>query len=216
MCYYVSNQLTRKEMKDTFGVSYEGPDFQGSEFTNGFSFPKTPVILDENPDIAVLGDWGLLPWWAKDRAPQKNTLNARIETLAEKASFKDSVSKRCLVLVHGFYEWKQLDAKGKKKEKYFIRLNNGEKPFALGGIYNFWTDPKTNELLTSFSIVTSGANEFMSEIHNTKDRMPLVLAKSAEEAWLSERSVDDFAFPNYDPDLVAINLDASSTQLSLF
>jgi len=217
MCYYVSNQLTRKEMKDAFGVTYEGPDYQGSEFTNGFSFPQTPVILDDNRTEAVLGDWGLVPAWAKDRTLQKSTLNARIETLTEKPSFKDSVSHRCLVLVKGFYEWKQLDAQGKRKEKYYIRLDNGEKPFALGGIYNFWTDPQTNEMLTSFSIVTSGANELMSEIHNTKDRMPLVLAKDAENAWLSDHTLEDFAFPHYNPSLIAVNLDAGSpTQLSLF
>ncbi|WP_226064717.1 SOS response-associated peptidase [Kaistella polysaccharea] len=216
MCYYVSNQLTRKEMKDTFGVTYEGPDFQGSEFTNGFSYPKTPIVLDDNPDEAILGDWGLIPVWAKDRNMQKSTLNARIETLVEKPSFRDSVSNRCLVLVKGFYEWKWLDSKGKKKEKYFIHLDNGEEPFALGGIYNIWTDEETEETLTSFSIVTSNANELMAEIHNTKDRMPLVLSKEAEEAWLSDRSIDNFAFPNYSPDLIAINLDVAGSQPTLF
>ena len=216
MCYYVSNQLTRKSMKDAFGVTFNGPDFQGSDFTNGFSYPKTPIITDENPDEAILGDWGLIPVWAKNRDMQKSTLNARIDTLTEKPSFKHSVSNRCLVLVNGFYEWKWLDSKGKKKEKYFIRLDNGEEPFALGGIYNIWTDEETEETLTSFSIVTSNANELMAEIHNTKDRMPLVLSKEAEEAWLSDRSVDNFAFPSYSPDLVAVNLDASTSQPTLF
>ena len=48
------------------------------------------------------------------------------------------------------------------------------------------------------------------EIHNTKDRMPLVLTKEASESWLSERAVDSFAFPNYSPELVARNLDAEN------
>ncbi len=216
MCYYVSNNLTRKEMKDTFGVTYNGPDFQGSDFTNGFSFPETPIILDENPDEAILGNWGLIPVWAKNRDMQKSTLNARIDSLTEKPSFKHSVSNRCLVLVKGFYEWKWLDGKGKNKEKYFIQLDNGDEPFALGGIYNIWKDFETEETLTSFSIVTSNANELMAEIHNSKDRMPLVLNKKAEKAWLSERSVDNFAFPHYSPELIATNLDNSPTQLTLF
>ena len=216
MCYYVSNQLTRKEMKEAFGVAYEGSEFQGSDFTNGFSFPKTPVILDDRPHEAIVGDWGLIPTWAKDRNLQKSTLNARIDTLSEKPSFRDSISSRCLVLVKGFYEWKWLDGKGKKKEKYFIQLNNGGQPFALGGIYNIWKDGETQETLTSFSIVTSNANEMMAEIHNTKDRMPLVLGKEAEEAWLSARALEHFAFPNYNPDLVAVNLDAGSFQPTLF
>lgn len=214
MCYYISNNLSKKEIKDSFGVEYSATDFKGSAFLNGFSHPRTPIIMDENPDAAILGDWGLIPFWAKNRDVQKMTLNARIETLSEKPSFKSSVSNRCLVLVNGFYEWKWLDSKGKNKEKYFIQLDNGNEPFALGGIYNIWTDQDTNETLTSFSIVTSNANELMSEIHNTKDRMPLVLSKEAEEAWLSDRSIDNFAFPNYSPQLVALNLDsANSTTL---
>ncbi len=216
MCYYVSNSLTRKEMKDSFGVDYSGPDYAGSTFTNGFSFPKSPIIVDENPEEAILGDWGLIPPWAKDRKMQKSTLNARIDTLGDKPSFKHSVTNRCLVLVNGFYEWKWLDITGKKKEKYYIKLKNKDQPFSLCGIYNIWTDRETGETLTSFSIVTSNANEMMAEIHNTKDRMPLVLSKEAEESWLSAREVEDFAFPNYSPNLVAVNLDEGSSQPTLF
>lgn len=216
MCYYVSNSLTRKEMKDAFGVEYDGPEFNGSDFTNGFTHPQTPIILDEDDHRAIPGNWGLLPVWAKNKDLQKNTLNARLDTLTKKPSFRDSVQNRCLVLVKGFYEWKWLDSKGKKKEKYFITLDNGGSPFALGGIYNTWTDPETAEYLTTFSIVTSNANEMMAEIHNSKDRMPLVLSKAAEKAWLQEESVEAFAFPYYDPDLVAVNLDAGLHQPTLF
>ncbi|MEC5158866.1 hypothetical protein RCH13_002796 [Chryseobacterium sp. MP_3.2] len=60
--YYISNNLSKKEIKDSFGVEYNALDFKGSVFLNGFSFPKTPVIMDENPDVAVLGDWGLIPF----------------------------------------------------------------------------------------------------------------------------------------------------------
>ena len=80
MCYYISNNLTKKEIKDSFGVEYNALDFKGSGFLNGFSHPKTPIIMDENPDEAILGDWGLIPLWAKNRDVQKMTLNARIET----------------------------------------------------------------------------------------------------------------------------------------
>jgi len=203
MCYFISNKLTKKEIKDNFNVDYDGPEFTGSSFVNGFSFPKTPIIIDELPTNAILGDWGIIPSWAKNRDGQKMTLNARIETIAEKSSFKASVGKRCLVLVNGFYEWKWLDEKGKEKEKYFIHLDNNNKPFALGGIYNIWKDKTTNETLTSFSIVTTEANELMSEIHNTKHRMPMVLSKEAEDAWLGNRKIEYFAFPHYNPNLVA-------------
>ncbi len=34
------------------------------------------------------------------------------------------------------------------------------------------------------SIITTAANELMSEIHNTKKRMPVILNPEAEKAWL--------------------------------
>lgn len=203
MCYYVDAKLTKKEMKDAFGVGYNGPDYEGSSFVNGFAHPNIPIILDDNPDEAILGNWGIIPPWAKNRDGQKMTLNARIETIGEKSSFKASVNKRCLVLVNGFYEWKWLDAKGKEKEKFYIQLDNDDKPFALGGIYNVWTDKETGEQLTSFSIVTTEANELMAEIHNTKHRMPMVLDKTIQEAWLDDRKIQDFSFPHYNPKLFA-------------
>ncbi len=206
MCYYVSNLVTKKEMKDAFGVTYTGPKFEGSGFLNGFTHPKTPIVTNEDPESAILGAWGLVPPWAKNRDIRKSTLNARIETLADKPSFRDSVNNRCLVLVTGFYEWKWHDAKGKQKEKFFIRLNNDNRPFALGGIYNSWHDREKNETLMSFAVVTSGANDLMADIHNTKDRMPLVLTAQAAKAWLKAQPTERFEFPAYDPDLVAISV----------
>lgn len=89
-------------------------------------------------------------------------------------------------MVNGFYEWKWLDQKGKEKQRHYIQLDSEDDAFALGGIYNHWVDRTTGEEIISFSIVTTDANELMVEIHNTKQRMPLVLSKQAREAWLSE------------------------------
>lgn len=92
-------------------------------------------------------------------------------------------------ICESFYEWKWLDTKGKNKEKYQIKLDIGNKPFALGGIYSLWTDPETNNQLKTVSIVTTQANELMSEIHNTKNRMPLILTKDFERKWLDHKEL---------------------------
>jgi putative SOS response-associated peptidase YedK len=130
--------------------------------------------------------WGLLPHWAKDKEIRKNTLNARIETIAEKPSFRQVVHQRCLVLVDGFYEWQWLDPAGKLKQKYEIGLPNHE-AFALGGLWSQWTDKETGELLTTYAILTTEAKGLMAEIHNSKHRMPLIIAPGQENAWLSEQ-----------------------------
>ena len=87
---------------------------------------------------------------------------------------------------------------------------------ALGGIYGNWTEKESGEELTTFSIVTTEANELMTEIHNTKHRMPIVLTKAMEKEWLTDRSIQDFAFPNHEADLVAINLDQAQEMTTLF
>ena len=215
MCYYVDSSLTKKEIKEIFKVGYEGKDFEAQTFLNGYSHPLVAVILDENPTVATAANWGLIPSWAKDRAIQKQTLNARIETIAEKPSYRNNYQNRCLVLVNGFYEWKWMDGKGKVKQKHFLTLPNTE-IIALGGIYGTWTDPESGEQVTTFSIVTTQANELMTEIHNTKHRMPVVLPRAMEKEWLTDRPIQDFAFPNHEAELVAVNLEEPLQQMTLF
>lgn len=180
-----------------------------------FSHPQIPVILDETSDILSTASWGLIPFWAKDRTIQKQTLNARIETIKEKSSFKNSINKRCLVLVNGFYEWKWLDDKGKQKNKHYLTVKDQD-IFSLAGIYSKWTDKETGEELTTVSIVTTEANELMAEIHNSKHRMPVVLHHNIERQWLSNRDIEEFAFPNHESELLAINLDENVQNSTLF
>lgn len=71
MCFHVASKLSKVQLKDTFDVDYSGPKYEGSLFINGFSFPQLPIIMDEARGEAILGDWGLIPFWAKDRNIQK-------------------------------------------------------------------------------------------------------------------------------------------------
>ncbi len=168
---------------------------------NGFEFPKTPVIIDEKPQIITHYNWGLIPSWAKDEEIQKYTLNAKIETVTEKPSFKNSVNKRCLVIADGYFEWQWLDPKGKIKQKYEIGLPNKEL-FTFAGLYSQWVDKTTGEIKNTYTILTTEANPLMAEIHNNKKRMPVVLKREDETKWLEHQSIQNFAFP-YDVNLVA-------------
>ena len=54
----------------------------------------------------VLLRWGLIPSWAKDPKIGFQCINAKVETVAEKPSFRAAFRKRrCLVVATGFYEW---------------------------------------------------------------------------------------------------------------
>lgn len=214
MCYYVDSKITKKEIKDLYQAKFEGQDFLEEKEIGGFSHPKLAVILDTNPQVASSAVWGLKPSWAQDDVIQNHTLNARIETLREKPAFKDYHENRCLILIKGFYEWKWLDGHGKSKQKYYLRLPN-QPVMALAGIYNSFKD-QTKAQMTTFSIVTTQANELMSEIHNTKYRMPVILTNNLEKNWLNHEPLERFSFPNHEAELEAEALNSPPYIPSLF
>ncbi|MDI1234461.1 MAG: SOS response-associated peptidase [bacterium] len=160
----------------------------------GFVHPNTPVVTSAQSNTIIDLEWGLIPSWAKDKSIQKNTLNAKIETLSEKPSFRSVLDRRCLVIVNGFYEYQWLDEKGKKKQKYLITLPESDL-FCLAGLWSEWIDKSTGEVLQTFTIITTEANALMREIHNTKQRMPVVLTPDNEEAWLHGQNIELFAHP---------------------
>ena len=161
---------------------------------NGFAFPKTPVITNRDKSIIEHLQWGLIPFWAKNDSIRQYTLNARIETLSEKPSFRESIKNRCLVIADGFYEWQWLDAKGKNKQKYLITLPDDEL-FSFAGLWSHWVNKETGEVVKSYTIVTTEANPLMSEIHNSKKRMPVILSRENESEWINGQAIMDFAHP---------------------
>lgn len=155
---------------------------------NGFTHPKAPVITSERPDALQLYEWGLMPHWAKDKTIQNNTLNARMETINEKPSFRDCVNQRCLIPADGFFEWQWLDSKGNNKQQYQIHLPD-ERLFYFAGIWSRWVDKGTGELLETYTILTTEANPLMAEIHNTKKRMPVIIDSDSESEWLKDNKI---------------------------
>lgn len=216
MCYHSKQTKEAAQVQKRFNAKIDNPIvFKPNAHFNGFEFPKIPVIIDENPEIITHFNWGLIPNWAKNDDIKKGTLNAKIETLTEKPSFKDSVQKRCLIVANGFYEWQWLDSKGNTKIKYEIGLPN-DALFAFAGIYAQWTNTVSGALENTCSIITTVANPLMSEIHNTKKRMPIILKKEDEANWLNHENLDKFAFP-YQTHLVAKKVNTfDHPQMSLF
>ena len=105
-------------------------------------------------------------------------INARGETLTEKASFKSPYKRRrCLIPADGFYEWKVV-AGSKAKTPMYIQTK-GRKPFMLAGLWEVWHPGDENIL--SCTVITTEPNEFMAKIHN---RMPVILPPNAWEEWL--------------------------------
>ena len=212
MCFHSKQTKLALEVENRFDAKIEKKElFQSQENINGFNFAKNPIITDEKPNIIQQYNWGLIPSWAKDEDIKKMTLNARIETIDEKPSFRNSINKRCLVIANGFYEWQWLDSKGKNKIKYEIGIGNDDL-FAFAGLYSQWVNTITGEIKDTYTIVTTQANELMAEIHNTKKRMPIILKLEDESKWLNHNPINEFAFP-YEVNLVAHKLDNNISTL---
>jgi putative SOS response-associated peptidase YedK len=186
MCYTIEINLTREQLEKRFKATLnKNLPYRKQQRANAFSLPECPVISSENPEQIVLKTWGLIPMWVKDEEYARNirtkTFNAKAETLLEKPSFRHTVkSQKCLVLTNGFYEWQ---ARDKIKQPYYIGVKN-EEAFALAGLYDNWTNRETGELLSTFTVITTKANPMLEVIHNTKKRMPVIIGRENEDAWI--------------------------------
>jgi putative SOS response-associated peptidase YedK len=128
--------------------------------------------------------WGLVPFWVKDITTFKPFFNTRVETIAEKPSFKAAFTRRrCLIPCDGFYEWKKTE---NGKIPMFITLEDNS-TFGMAGIYETWSSKDGGEL-TTCSIITVPANNFMSDIH---DRMPAIVRREDEDFWLNPLEVNN-------------------------
>ncbi|HKV38089.1 MAG TPA: SOS response-associated peptidase, partial [Blastocatellia bacterium] len=125
----------------------------------------------------VAARWGLVPPAAASLSGGSRLINARAETLIQKPAFKEAyLSRRCLVVANGFYEWQK---EGGAKRPMYIRLK-GDISFGFAGLYENWLSPEGKQIRTC-TIITCEPNEIMSQIHN---RMPVIMPREMENKWL--------------------------------
>ena len=147
--------------------------------------PTKPVPVlwqrsrDEGERRLSVARWGLIPSWAKDPGVGVRAFNARIETAAEKPTFRGAFAKRrCVLPADGYYEWRK---DGASKQPMYIRAHDGRQ-LTFAGLYERWTDAEGRELW-SVSILTGPALGPLAEIH---DRMPLTVSRELLEPWLDQ------------------------------
>lgn len=164
-----------------FGAAHISDELQPS-----FNIAPThdvAVVLNDDARKLISMRWGLIPASATDPRIGSRLINARAETLTEKAAFKNAFRRRrCLVLADGFYEWQKA---GRSKTPMLIELKSNHS-FGFAGLYETWTSP-LGERLTTCTIITTEPNELVRPIHN---RMPVILPKEVEDLWL-DPAVDD-------------------------
>jgi putative SOS response-associated peptidase YedK len=135
-------------------------------------------LADGKPEL-MPAKWGLVPHWAKDEKTAFKCINARSETVASSPAFRGAYrsKRRCLVPTSGFYEWQ----KGPNGKQPFFITSPNESMLAFAGLWEQWKRPD-GDLLTSYTIITTDANDAVSFLHN---RMPVILREEDYSEWLS-------------------------------
>lgn len=187
MCFDISStkikQLIEKNRTAKF---YRDFEYEPFFHTNGFIYPTVSIIKMNDPKIIYPSVWGFIPEWGqadtKSFRKKYNTLNAKSETLLNSKMFQESArEQRCIIIADGFFEpHNRYD----ETIPYYCyipsnKLEDGRDFFVFAGIYS-----ETDNINSNCSIITTEANNFFSEIHNVKKRMPLVLNEELVGEWL--------------------------------
>ena len=156
MCgrYVVTNPVskTKKIVKSAIKV-------EDIENYNAHPYQNLPVIKKyTNGNTLENLKWGIIPSWFKNK-DFKPLINARLETINEKISFKKLIKvSRCVAPADGFYEWKR---EQKNKIPYYF-LRKDKKNLYFAGIYEG----------NQFCLITEQASEHISKIHH---RQPVII-----------------------------------------
>jgi putative SOS response-associated peptidase YedK len=184
MCFYVAMSVQALTLEHRFGakVPQQVQDRTPEPFINGFSHPE--MLTWTNAGFKLMR-WGLIPAWVRTREQalqiRSKTLNAKCETIQTRASYKDAIhQRRCIIPVSAFFEWHH---QKEQKVPFRIEPSQGEL-LLLAGIYETWTSPSSQTPVNTFSILTCPANQMMARVHNTKQRMPVILDALTEPLWL--------------------------------
>ena len=156
MCgrYVITNPISK-----TRGLVKSAISVNEMDNYNAHPTQKLPVIKSySNGKTLEILQWGLTPTWVQEKNI-KPLINARLETLGKKMSFKNLItSYRCLIVADGYYEWKRQE--NVKTPHYFTREDN--QPMFFAGIY------KDHQFL----IITGEASSHVADIHQ---RQPVVI-----------------------------------------
>ncbi|GII81590.1 DUF159 family protein [Sphaerisporangium rufum] len=205
MCGRYVSARKRQELLEEFTVQLDGT---GEELAADYNVAPTKKVYAvlTRPAEPAAGEggeraaepvrqlrvlkWGLVPSWAKDPSVGSRMINARVETVAEKPSFRRAFAqRRCLLPADGYYEWYKTDKKN--KQPYYLHPANGD-VMAMAGLYEFWKDPGRAEddplkWLVTCTVITTTAEDGLGHIH---DRMPVLIGRDRWDEWLDPRIKD--------------------------
>lgn len=203
MCFHTSNTKTARELEDRLNVRFEDEAiYEPFYHLNGFDFGYLYGILQEDDNYIEPMRWGLIEQPTDDpdyydtrlinvedlnkynkEQSLKFRLNKKIETVFTYYKTAEPIRKRrCTIPITGFFENKHVNG---VPYPHYIK-DSDEDLLMLAGIYNEYDSG-----FFTCQILTAPANEFMSNIHNTKKRMPVMLHPDNWFEYLKDDLTDD-------------------------
>jgi putative SOS response-associated peptidase YedK len=203
---------------DTTAPNYAAPNYNVAPTSTIATVVSRHTDPDDEPTRRVrLMRWGLVPPWVKagaDGAPETKgpmLINARADKVTTSPAFRSSAkSKRCLIPMDGYYEWRanpDTDTGKSRKTPFFMYREDGE-PLFMAGLWSVWKPARDSSPLLSCTIITTDAPGELAQIH---DRMPLMLRERDWDRWLDpDAPIDDELLSNA-PDVHDIRMREVST-----
>lgn len=144
----------------------------------------TPVVRrhDSGTRELVPMQWGFVPLWSVRRNSGQKLINARVETVGEKPTFRDAFRyRRCLLPANGYYEWKR---EGGRKQPWYLEPVT-DRFFAFAGLWDRSRDPGRGGPAECCVILTTESRGTAKQVHQ---RMPLMVPAELFGAWLDPES----------------------------
>lgn len=145
-----------------------------------------PVLVQREGQIQLIKmNFSLVPSWSKEAKPRFATHNARLETVLEKPTWRDSFQKRhCLVPFTHFIE----PIYHNEHAGYMVAFHaaKADMPLLAAGVWDAWRDPADGIRRESFAILTSVPPPFVAEVGH--DRCPVFLGFESGKEWLHAES----------------------------
>ena len=170
------------EVAERFSVDV--PEFYKAHY-NASPTHLLPVITSATPQGLSLFYWGTAPEWAKNKALSEKIINLHGEDFPEKPGLKKALLKqRCIVPADGFYGWKKIGKKTSIPHRFILKTKG---LFSFPALWEEFEDTDGNQIQT-FTIITSPSNSIVNVI---QERMPLILDRESEKAWLDKESSEE-------------------------
>lgn len=194
MCYDKSLTKSQQDLENYYGYQehvFDPPFVYESYYhVKGFDKPIIYIIPQQDPFKILPATWGLVPkvkeFYEDGKEKKYDYLNTKSENLFKVKAWEASIRHyRCLIFCDGFFEPHH---RGELTFPYYCYIPEGtdRKLFCFAGIYTEHED----EVYTA-SIITTEANEFFSQVHNKRNRMPFVFDEIYQWEWLKEDLTDE-------------------------